>query len=151
MKPFLLFCIAVLLISGCSPSPRYTIERIIGKAPSVRTPESSVNNGQQPEERLPVGTKIRGLASYYADKYNGKPTSNGEIFDMYGLTCAHKTLPFQTWLEVKNLSNGKTVIVRVNDRGPFIEGRIIDLSYGAAKEIGMLGSGVEEVEITVIK
>lgn len=151
MKPFLLLFIATVLVCSCSPSPRYTIEKITENNTKIATSESAVKGDQLPEERLPVGTKIRGLASYYADDYNGKPTSNGEIFDMYGLTCAHKTLPFQTWLEVKNLSNSKTVIVRVNDRGPFIEGRIIDLSYGAAKEIGMLGSGVEEVEITVIK
>jgi rare lipoprotein A len=151
MKPFLLLCIAAVFICSCSPSPRYTIGKIKGKTPSVKIPENAAKEELQPVESLPVGTKIRGLASYYADDYNGKPTSNGEIFDMYGLTCAHRTLPFQTWLEVKNLSNGKTVIVRVNDRGPFIEGRIIDLSYGAAKEIDMLGSGVEEVEIVVIK
>ena len=72
------------------------------------------------------------------------------IFDMHGLTAAHKTLAFNTWLEVKNLSNGRTVLVRVNDRGPFVGNRILDLSLGAAKEIGMIESGVQEVEITII-
>jgi rare lipoprotein A len=102
-------------------------------------------------EKPTVGMKFRGLASFYADKYHGRKTSSGEIFDMYGLTCAHNTLAFNTWLEVRNLANNRTVIVRVNDRGPFIEGRILDLSYGAAKEIGMLLTGIQEVECTVIK
>ena len=102
-------------------------------------------------ERPPIGTKFRGTASYYADKYHGRKTASGEVYDMYGLTCAHYTLAFNTWLEVRNLANNRTVIVRVNDRGPFIEGRVIDLSYGAAKEIGMLLTGVQEVECTVIK
>ena len=97
------------------------------------------------------GTKYRGKASFYAEDFHGKKTSNGEVFDMYGLTAAHQTLPFNTWLEVKNLANGRTVIVRVNDRGPFVDGRIIDLSYGAAKEIGMLQTGVQEVEIVVLR
>ncbi len=70
---------------------------------------------------------------------------------MNGLTAAHKTLPFNTWIEVTNLANGKSVIVRVNDRGPFIEGRILDLSLGAAKEIDMIGAGVQEVEIEILR
>jgi rare lipoprotein A len=102
-------------------------------------------------EKPKIGTKIRGIASYYADKYHGKKTASGEIFDMYGLTAAHNEMPFDTWLEVRNLSNDRKVIVRVNDRGPFVEGRILDLSYGAAKELGMLETGIQEVEITVIR
>jgi len=91
------------------------------------------------------------LASYYSDEFHGRKTSNGEIFDMNGLTAAHKTFPFNTWLEVRNLENQRTVIVRINDRGPFVDGRIIDLSYGAAKELHMLGAGVQEVEVTVLR
>ena len=103
------------------------------------------------EEKPPIGKKFRGIASYYADDFHGKKTANGETFDMYGLTCAHQTLPFNTWLEVKNLANERTVMVRVNDRGPFVDGRIIDLSYGAAKELHMLGDGIQDVEMTVVK
>ena len=91
------------------------------------------------------------MASYYADKYHGRKTASGEIFDMYGLTCAHNTLSFDTWIEVRNLKNNRTVIVRVNDRGPFIGGRILDLSYGAAKELDMIRAGVQEVECKIIK
>ena len=88
-----------------------------------------------------------GLASYYADKYNGRTTSNGEIFRQSKLTAAHKTLPFGTKVKVTNLSNGKSVKVRVNDRGPFITGRIIDLSKSAAAKIDLVGVGVAQVKI----
>ena len=88
-----------------------------------------------------------GLASYYADKYNGRTTSNGEIFRQSKLTAAHKTLPFGTKVKVTNLSNGKSVKVRVNDRGPFIAGRIIDLSKSAAAKIDLVGVGVTQVKI----
>ena len=152
MKTAITIFFTFLFIYSCSPSPRYTIDKIrSGKRPSVKIPRSDTKADEEAGKRVPVGTRIHGLASYYADDFHGKKTSNGETFDMHGLTCAHKTLPFNTWLEIKNLANGRTVIVRVNDRGPFIEGRIIDLSYGAAKELGMIGAGVEEVEIMVIR
>ena len=88
-----------------------------------------------------------GKASYYADKFNGRRTANGEIFRQRKKTAASKTLPFGTKVKVKNLSNGKTVKVRINDRGPFVAGRIIDLSKKAAKKIGMIRAGVQMVEI----
>ena len=88
-----------------------------------------------------------GMASYYADKYNGRKTSNGEIFKQHKLTAAHKTLPFGTKVKVTNLSNGQSVKVRINDRGPFIQGRIIDLSKKAAKKIDMVNTGVTKVTI----
>ena len=90
-------------------------------------------------------------ASFYAEKFHGKRTSNGEIFNMNDLTCAHKSLPFNTILKVTNLSNGKTVQVRVNDRGPFVAGREIDLSKAAAKKIGMINSGTAKVKIQIVK
>ena len=88
-----------------------------------------------------------GKASYYADKFNGRRTANGEIFRQRKKTAASKTLPFGTKVKVKNLSNGKTVKVRINDRGPFVAGRIIDLSKKAAKKIGMIRAGVQPVQI----
>ena len=90
-------------------------------------------------------------ASFYAEKFHGKRTSNGEIFNMNDLTCAHKSLPFNTILKVTNLSNGKTVQVRVNDRGPFVAGREIDLSKAAAKKLGMINSGTAKVKIQIVK
>jgi len=88
-----------------------------------------------------------GLASFYADKYVGRKTSNGETFRQNKLTAAHKTLPFGTKVKVINQNNGKTVKVRINDRGPFIQGRIIDLSKIAARKIDMVNDGVTKVKI----
>jgi rare lipoprotein A len=93
------------------------------------------------------GGKETGLASYYAESYNGKKTANGEIYNSSKMTAAHKKLPFGTKVKVTNLSNGKTVKVRVNDRGPFVEGRIIDLTHAAADKLGMLAKGVSKVTI----
>ncbi len=94
--------------------------------------------------------KSEAVASYYADKFHGRTTSNGEIFNMYALTAAHKTLPFNTKVVVTNLSNGKNVTVRINDRGPFIQGREIDLSKAAAEKLDMIKSGTAKVKLTII-
>lgn len=94
--------------------------------------------------------KSHAVASYYADKFNGRKTANGEIFDMYGYTAAHRDLPFGTMLKVTNLDNGKQVVVRVNDRGPFAAGREIDLSKAAAAKLDMMGSGTANVSIEVM-
>ena len=92
-----------------------------------------------------------GVACWYGKQFHGRKTANGERFDMNKLTAAHRTLPFGTVVEVTNLSNGKKVIVRINDRGPFTKGRIIDLSYAAAKEIGILQSGTARVRLRIVK
>ena len=91
-----------------------------------------------------------GIASWYGSDFHGRTTSNGEIYDMHKITAAHKLLPMQTMLLVQNLENGKQAIVRVNDRGPFIQGRIIDLSYGSARKIGLIHSGIARVKITAL-
>jgi rare lipoprotein A len=88
-----------------------------------------------------------GEASFYSDKYDGRKTSNGETFEQKKLTAAHKELAFGTWVKVTNLSNNKSVMVRVNDRGPFVKGRIIDLSKAAAEKIDMINAGVIKVKI----
>ncbi|MEM8961835.1 MAG: septal ring lytic transglycosylase RlpA family protein [Acidobacteriota bacterium] len=97
------------------------------------------------------GDTQRGVASWYGPKFHGRTTANGEVYDMYGLTAAHRELPLGTRIEVTNLDNGRKVTVRVNDRGPFIRGRILDLSYGAAKAVGMIGPGLARVEIRVLE
>jgi len=94
--------------------------------------------------------RTKGIASWYGEKFHGRRTANGEIYNMFGLTAAHRTLPFGTRLEVVNLANGRSVTVRVNDRGPFIRGRFLDLSYGAAKRLGMVQSGISRVSIRSI-
>ncbi len=92
----------------------------------------------------------RGTASWYGGKFHGRLTANGERYDMYGMTAAHKTLPFGTLLEVRNLDNGRVCRVRVNDRGPFVRGRILDVSRAAAEELGMIGPGTARVELAVL-
>ncbi|MGK7297224.1 MAG: septal ring lytic transglycosylase RlpA family protein [Candidatus Wenzhouxiangella sp. M2_3B_020] len=96
------------------------------------------------------GYRERGRASWYGSKFHGRPTSSGEPFDMYEVSAAHKTLPLPTWVEVTNLDNGRKLVVRVNDRGPFKEGRIIDLSYAAAVKLGVLESGTAPVEVRAL-
>ena len=96
------------------------------------------------------GFQQQGLASWYGKKFHGRKTSNGERYDMYGVSAAHKTLPLDTWVRVHNLENGKSLDVRINDRGPFVRGRIIDLSYGAAKKIDILGPGTAKVKIVAL-
>lgn len=96
------------------------------------------------------GYTERGLASWYGKDFHGRKTANGEVYDMYMLTAAHKTLPLGVYARVTNLENGKEVKVKVNDRGPFIRGRFLDLSYGAAKELGMVEAGVGRVELEII-
>jgi len=93
----------------------------------------------------------RGIASWYGTKFHGHRTSSGEPYNMYAMTAAHKTLPLPTYVRVTNLDNNRSVVVKVNDRGPFIEGRIIDLSYVAARKLGMAGAGTASVEVTAIQ
>lgn len=92
----------------------------------------------------------RGTASWYGRKFHGRKTSSGEIYNMHAMTAAHKLLPLPTYVRVENLANGKTVVVKVNDRGPFVGDRIIDLSYAAAQKLGVIGPGTAKVEISVV-
>jgi rare lipoprotein A len=96
-------------------------------------------------------TSYTGTASWYGNKFHGKPTASGEIYNMYSLSAAHKTLPLGTKVRVTNLSNNKKVVVPINDRGPFVGDRIIDMSYGAAKRLGMVDTGLAKVRIDVLK
>lgn len=94
--------------------------------------------------------ETEGFASYYSEDFHGKPTASGEIYDMYKFTCAHPYLPFNTWLKVTNVTNNKSVIVRVNDRGPFLRNRIIDLSFAAARALGAIGPGSIYVKLEIV-
>ena len=96
------------------------------------------------------GFTQKGIASWYGPDFHGKKTSSGEVYDMYAMTAAHKTLPLPTYLEVKNLENGRKIIVRVNDRGPFHDNRVVDLSYTAAIKLDMIAKGTAMVEISAI-
>ncbi len=96
------------------------------------------------------GYRERGVASWYGTKFHGRLTSNREVYDMYKMTAAHKTLPLPSYVRVRNLRNDKSIIVRVNDRGPFVHNRIIDLSYSAALKLDMIRDGTSLVEVTAI-
>ncbi len=96
------------------------------------------------------GYRERGMASWYGEKFHGRHTSMREPYDMYAMTAAHKTLPLPTYARVTNLDNGRSVVLRINDRGPFVDGRIIDLSYAAAARLGILGTGTGRVEVEAI-
>jgi len=104
--------------------------------------------------RTPPAPQIRngetGLASWYGRPYHGRQAANGEIYDMEKLTAAHRTLPFGTWVRVTNLNNNRTVEVRIIDRGPFVDGRIIDVSHAAAVEIELIGSGIAPVRLDIL-
>ncbi|MBL4762771.1 MAG: septal ring lytic transglycosylase RlpA family protein, partial [Gammaproteobacteria bacterium] len=97
-----------------------------------------------------AGYRQRGIASWYGKKFHGRKTSNGEKYNMYGMSAAHKTLPLPTYVKVTNLDNRRSVILRVNDRGPFVKDRLIDLSYTAAKKLGIIKSGTGLVEVRVV-
>mgnify|MGYP003588602237 FL=1 len=97
-----------------------------------------------------IGDEFEGIASWYGPDFHSKKTSNGEIYNMYDMTAAHKTLPMNTVVKVDNLENGKSIVVRINDRGPFVRGRIIDLSNKAAHQIDMVRKGTANVKITIL-
>lgn len=124
--------IILLVLDGCASSVRFT----------------TTKKNEKPNES---GYTLEGMASYYADEFRGRKTANGEIYDMNAMTAAHRTLPFGTKVRVTNTNNGKSVVVRVNDRGPFKDDRIIDLSFGAAKQIELIGSGTARVELEILE
>lgn len=131
-------CIILIMeLIGCTPMPRFTT-----RPESVSRPEAAGGD---------ISLLETGDATYYGDEFNGRSTSNGEKYDKTELTAAHRTLPFNTKVRVTNPANGKSVVVRINDRGPFKGNRIIDLSYAAAKEIGLIGPGTAKVQLEVIE
>jgi rare lipoprotein A len=145
------FVMAFFLI-GCTSTPRFAERGGHSQEPSPTKEHESISSPQP--ERSPSDKPLltlEGIASYYADDFHGKLTSNGETFDMNSLTAAHRTFPFGTKIRVTNLENAKTVIVRVNDRGPFKEGRMIDLSRGAAISIDLIRTGTARVRLEVLE
>ena len=145
------FClIFIFLFYSCSPSPRYKSDS--NKIKSYKSNKSISAKKKTKENKFDKKkTVYRGVSSYYGPNFHGKLTANGEVYDMYGLTAAHKEMPLNTVARVTNLDNGKSLILRINDRGPYIDGRILDCSYGAAKKLGFLNAGTANVEIKVIE
>lgn len=133
----------LLWTSGCSPAR--APQRVPGQPSPYRVGKSwyqPINNAD--------GFRERGIASWYGKDFHGRKTSSGEVYNMYAMTAAHKTLPLGTYVRVRNLDSGKEIDVRVNDRGPFVSGRIIDLSYAGAKALDIIGPGTAPVEITAL-
>ncbi len=161
----LLIVLIMSMVVGCSvfevkdsgPSRPVDVSQIPDAQPRVE-PRSPYGNPASYEQdgityyvlSSAENYKARGLASWYGTKFHGERTSSGEKYDMYTMSAAHKTLPLPTYVKVTNLRNGKQVIVKVNDRGPFKEGRIIDLSYAAAVKLGFHNDGTTEVEVEAI-
>jgi len=133
MKHFLLLIVILMLLPGCAKKTR------VRATPAPPAPAPAVH----------VGDEETGIASWYGHPYHGRRASNGEIYDMEKLTAAHRTLPFGSMVLVRNLDNKRRVEVRIIDRGPFIEGRIIDLSRAAARKVGMLGTGTANVRLRI--
>jgi rare lipoprotein A len=142
---------------GCSPNPVYHsghVTRSPKASRSQATPDAPASRNAHPVAIGSISTERAyqlGVASYYGQAFHGRKTANGEIFNMYKLTAAHRVLPLGTMVKVTNLTNGRWVEVKVNDRGPFIEGRILDLSFAAALELEMVKAGTARVMIELVK
>ena len=149
------YIIFLLFIIGCTPAPRYK------SGDQKLRPNKSTNSKKVkfiPVTKAPTLAEFdtskklyTGISSYYGKAFHGKLTANGEIFDMYGVTAAHKEMPLNTVARVTNLVNNKSLILRINDRGPYVAGRILDCSYGAAKKLDFLSTGTTQVKIEVIE
>jgi rare lipoprotein A len=134
-----------LFLLGCSATGKSA-----APLPGYPKPYKIGKRWYQPLKHAPRAFRERGIASWYGKEFHGRKTASGEDYNMYAMTAAHKTLPLGTCVRVYNLNNGKTVDVRINDRGPFVRGRIIDLSYKAAKRIGLVGPGTVHAEIVAL-
>src|SRR5580704_6941820 len=134
-----------VVAEGCAKKKPSIIPPPQAAAPASGKPAS------QPQAAPPAGTVERGMASWYGHPYHGRRAADGEIYDMETLVAAHRTLPFNTWVRVYNLNNNKTVDVRIIDRSPFVDGRVIDLSHAAAQAIDMIGPGLAQVRVEIIR
>jgi rare lipoprotein A len=142
---FLAGCAARQPVASRQPPPLQP-----NATPSSDAASREGNAPSAPSNLHPDGPVEEGNASWYGAPFHGRQASNGEIYDMYKLTAAHRTLPFNTVVRVTNLGNGKSTTVRITDRGPFVENRIIDLSYAAAREIDSIGPGVVPVRLEIL-
>ncbi|MFO8173428.1 MAG: septal ring lytic transglycosylase RlpA family protein [Longimicrobiales bacterium] len=133
----------LFLLQGCS--------LVGGSSAPGPSPSPGPSAAEAPPPGRLVGWTQTGVASWYGNPFHGRQTASGEVYDMDRLTAAHQTLPFGTRVRVENLDNGKSVILRVNDRGPFARGRILDVSRRAARELEMVGPGTARVRITVLE
>ena len=144
----------IFFASGCAKKTKRIAAVPPTPAPAARSTPSSSGGVKQSSKQslapLPVGYVEEGVASWYGIPYHGRKAADGETYDMETLVAAHRVMPFNTWLKVTNLANNKIVTVRIIDRGPFVDGRIIDLSKAAARQIDLLGPGIGRVRLEVI-
>jgi rare lipoprotein A len=133
-----------------APAPAETVDNAKRDTSVPPSPPPNPKHAKTPAAPAPVGYVEEGNASWYGNPFHGRRASNGEVYDMYKHTAAHRTLPFETMVRVTNLNNGKSTTVRITDRGPFVDNRIIDLSQAAAREIESIGPGVVPVRIEVL-
>src|ERR1700759_4958900 len=140
---FFVLAAAALVSTGCGKKKARV-------AAVASAPSRSARRPPPQQQTAAPGMMERGMASWYGHPYHGRPAADGEIYDMETLVAAHRTLPFQTYVRVRNLNNDKTIDVRIIDRGPFVQGRIIDLSHAAAKAIDLIGPGFGPVELTIL-
>jgi len=151
LLPFTVLLSFMLFITGCSQKREPGATKHTSAATHKATMRSYRVLGKQYHPTyVEVGQEMEGISSWYGPNFHGKHTSNGEVYDMHARTAAHKTWPMDTMVKVNNLQNGKSTIVRINDRGPFVRGRIIDCSYTAGKEIGLDRLGIAKVSIEVL-
>jgi rare lipoprotein A len=144
--------LAGLMVLGACSSSREGIPRATGtpyKLYMVGAPYQVGGRWYYPRENLDYDAA--GVASWYGESYHGRPTANGEIYNMHAMTAAHPTLPMPTIARVTNLANGRSILVRINDRGPFVEDRIIDMSYAGARALGFADHGIANVRVTVLR
>ena len=144
-----------VLCVDCAPDPRYKSGNSSIDAPKKKEKKKSNKNKKDTQNKKPSFNKskkvYKGNSSFYGPKFHGKLTANGEIFDMYGVTAAHKEFPFNTVVRVTNEKNGKSLLIRINDRGPYVAGRILDCSFGAAKKLGFVSEGTAPVKIEILE
>lgn len=158
LPPGILIVVTALLLSACGGGVKPGPSRPAPVAPGDDAPRSKYGNPESYEvygETYHVlatarGYRERGIASWYGEEFHGKRTSSGEPYNMHAMTAAHRTLPLPTYVRVTNLDNRREVLVRVNDRGPFSDNRVIDLSFAAATELGIVRNGTAEVEVVAV-
>ena len=137
------------LFLSCTSAPRYgtsSNKTVSSNSKKTKNGPSILNTKNVKHRKI-----MNGISSFYSEDFHGKLTANGEVYDMYGVTAAHKTLPLNTVCRVTNTSNSKSLILRINDRGPYVKGRILDCSYGAAKKLDFINAGTTNVKIEVIE
>jgi len=169
VKLIILLVIPGIFFTGCTSALQQPLQESVVKKLRKPEPESESvkripNFYSEGDESRPYkvlgkwyrpmahsrGFRQQGIASWYGEDFHGKPTSSGEIYNMYGISAAHKILPLHTYVRVRNLQNGQTIDLRINDRGPFVSGRVIDLSFGAAQKLGIVAPGTAPVEVIAL-